>query len=82
MGGNPGWVGGPGGEGKVERKRSGGVSVSTALTSAPHRRFALGRNRSIPTNPAGRVDVGPVNINAVDTKPRDWSTLRDRKSVV
>ena len=44
--------------------------VSTALTLTPYRRCTPERNRSIPTMPAGRTDVGPANVSAVDTSPR------------
>ena len=57
--GYPGADGGP--------KGSGGVGVSMVLTSTPRRRRTPRRNRSIPTISAGRVDVGLVNVSAVDT---------------
>jgi len=41
-----------------------------ALTSTPHRRAHRGKNRRIPTIPAGRIDGGPVDVSAVDTEPR------------
>ena len=40
------------------------------LTLKAYRRCMLERNRSIPTIPAGRTDVGPANVSAVDTGPR------------
>ena len=44
--------------------------VSMVLTSIPHRRCTPKKNRRIPTIPAGRTDVGPANVSAVDTGPR------------
>ncbi|OLO53025.1 hypothetical protein BKH26_03100 [Actinomyces oris] len=44
-----------------------GLGVSMVLTSTPRRRRTPRRNRSIPTISAGRVDVGLVNVSAVDT---------------
>ena len=35
-----------------------------------YRRCTPERNRRIPTIPAGRTDVGPANVSAVDTGPR------------
>ena len=46
------------------------MSVSTALTLTPNRDCTPERNRRIPTIPAGRTDVGPANVSAVDTGPR------------
>ena len=43
--------------------------VSMVLTLKAYRRCTPERNRSIPTIPAGRTDVGPANVSAVDTKP-------------
>ena len=40
------------------------------LTLKAYRRGTPERNRSIPTMPAGRTDVGPANVSAVDTSPR------------
>ena len=40
------------------------------LTLKAYRRCTPERNRSIPTIPAGRTDVGPANVSAVDTGPR------------
>ena len=40
------------------------------LTLKVYRRCAPERNRSIPTIPAGRTDVGPAHVSAVDTGPR------------
>ena len=40
------------------------------LTLKAYRRCTLERNRRIPTIPAGRTDVGPANVSAVDTGPR------------
>ena len=37
------------------------------LTLTAYRRGTLERNRRIPTIPAGRTDVGPANVSAVDT---------------
>ena len=51
-------------------KRPDGLSVSTALTSQAHQRRAPKKNRRIPTISAGRTDVGPANVSAVDTGPR------------
>ena len=67
-GGNPGQAVGPGGEGglKGEAWR---VVVSTVLTSQARRRRTPKRNRRIPTIPAGRTDVVPVDVSAVDTGP-------------
>ena len=53
--------------GQDEGKRSGGASVSTVLTLTPNRDCSPRKNRSIPTIPAGRTDVGPANVSAVDT---------------
>ncbi|OLO70809.1 hypothetical protein BKH20_05045 [Actinomyces oris] len=47
-----------------------GVSVSTALTSALHRRCTPKKNRSIPTIPAGCFDGWIVDVSAVDTGQR------------
>ena len=47
-----------------------GVSVSTALTSTPHRRCTPKISRRIPTIPAGNIDAGHVHVSAVDTGPR------------
>ena len=44
--------------------------VSMVLTLKAYRRHTPGRNRRISTIPAGRTDVGPVNVSAVDTGPR------------
>ena len=44
--------------------------VSMVLTLTPYQRCTPERNRSIPTIPAGRTDVGPANVSAVDTSPR------------
>ncbi|OLO70836.1 hypothetical protein BKH20_05220 [Actinomyces oris] len=44
-----------------------GLGVSMVLTSTPRRRRTPRRNRSIPTISTGRVDVGLVNVSAVDT---------------
>ena len=57
-------------------RRSGGALVSMALTSTPHRRRTRKANRSIPTILAGRIDVGIVDVSAVDTECRAWSTPR------
>ena len=46
------------------------VVVSTVLTSQARRRRTPKRNRRIPTIPAGRTDVGPVDVSAVGTAPR------------
>ena len=46
------------------------MSVSTALTLTPNRDCTPERNRRIPTIPAGRTDVGPAHVSAVDTGPR------------
>ena len=54
----------------LEGKSSGGVSVSTVLTSQAHRRCTPKKNCRIPTIPAGRTDVGPVDVSAVGTAPR------------
>ena len=43
--------------------------VSMVLTLKAYRRHTPGRNRRISTIPAGRTDVGPVNVSAVDTGP-------------
>ena len=51
-------------------KRSGRSLVSTALTSTPHRCCASGRNRRIPTIPAGCFGGRLVHVSAVDTGPR------------
>ena len=40
------------------------------LTSTPLRRRTPKKNRRIPTIPAGHIDVGPVNVSTVDTRPR------------
>ena len=40
------------------------------LTLKAYRRGTPERNRRIPTIPAGRTDVGPANVSAVDTGPR------------
>ena len=40
------------------------------LTLKAYRRGTPKRNRRIPTIPAGRTDVGPANVSAVDTGPR------------
>ena len=53
-----------------------GVSVSTVLTSTPHRRRTPKENRSIPTTLAGRPDAGPVDVSAVDTGLPAGSTPR------
>jgi len=45
------------------------VVVSTVLTSQARRRRTPKRNRRIPTIPAGRTDVVPVDVSAVDTGP-------------
>ncbi|OLO48634.1 hypothetical protein BKH28_08975 [Actinomyces oris] len=50
--------------------------MSMALTSTPHRRRTRKANRSIPTILAGRIDVGIVDVSAVDTECRAWSTPR------
>ena len=50
--------------------RHDGVSVSTALTLTSNRDCTPGRNRRIPTIPAGRTDAGLVDVSAVDTGPR------------
>ena len=57
-------------------RRSGGALVSMALTSTPHRRRARKTNRSIPTILAGCIDVGLVDVSAVGTEWRAWSTPR------
>ena len=44
--------------------------MSMVLTLKAYRRGTPERNRSIPTIPAGRTDVGPANVSAVDTGPR------------
>ena len=44
--------------------------VSMVLTLEAYRRGTPVKNRSIPTIPAGRTDVGPANVSAVDTRPR------------
>ena len=44
--------------------------VSTALTLTRIGTCTPERNRRIPTIPAGRTDVGPANVSAVDTGPR------------
>ena len=54
-------------ESTVSWKMAGGAWVSMVLTSALRRRRTPRRNRSIPTISAGRVDVGLVNVSAVDT---------------
>ena len=41
--------------------------VSMVLTLNPNRDCTPKRNRSIPPIPAGRTDVGPANVSAVDT---------------
>ena len=51
-------------------KRPDGLPVSMVLTLKAYRRCTLERNRSIPTIPAERIDVGPANVSAVDTGPR------------
>ena len=50
--------------------RRDGVSVSTALTSTPHRRCTPKKNRRIPTIPTGRFGGWLVDVSAVDTGPR------------
>ena len=47
-----------------------GVSVSTALTSTPHRRCTPKKNPIIPTIPAGNIGGRLVHVSAVDTGPR------------
>ncbi|OLO78374.1 hypothetical protein BKH15_04070 [Actinomyces oris] len=44
--------------------------VSMVLTLTPNRDCTPVKNRRIPTIPAGRTDVGPANVSAVDTGPR------------
>ena len=44
--------------------------VSMVLTLTPNRDCTPVKNRSIPTIPAGRTDVGPANVSAVDTGSR------------
>ena len=51
-------------------KRSGRSLVSMVLTSQAHRRCASGRNRRIPTIPAGNIGGRIVHVSAVDTGPR------------
>ena len=46
------------------------MRVSMVLTLTPNRDCTPVKNRSIPTIPAGRTDVGPANVSAVDTGPR------------
>ena len=40
------------------------------LTLKAYRRGTLKKSRRISTIPAGRTDVGPANVSAVDTGPR------------
>ena len=40
------------------------------LTLKAYRHGTPERTRRIPTIPAGRSDVGPANVSAVDTGPR------------
>ena len=47
-----------------------GVSVSTALTSTPHRCCTPKISRRIPTIPAGNIGGRLVHVSAVDTGPR------------
>ena len=54
-------------ESTVSWKMAGGAWVSMVLTSTPHWHRMPGRNRSIPTIFARRVDVGLVDVSAVDT---------------
>ena len=44
--------------------------LSMVLTSQANRRCALGRNRRIPTIPAGNIGGRLVHVSAVDTGPR------------
>ena len=44
--------------------------VSMVLTLTPNRDCTPVKNRSIPTIPAGRTDIGPAHVSAVDTGPR------------
>ena len=46
------------------------MSVSRVLTLKARRSRTPKKNRRIPMIPAGNIDVGPVNVNAVDTRPR------------
>ena len=57
-------------EARVGPKGWGVTGVSMMLTSTPLRRRTPKKNRRIPTIPAGNIDVGPVNVSAVDTGPR------------
>ena len=68
--GTRGQAAGPGSEGGAEGMVRDGVSVSTALTSALHRRCTPKKNRSIPTIPAGCFDGRLVHVSAVDTGQR------------
>ena len=52
--------------------------MSMVLASTPHRRRTPRRNRSIPTISTGRVDVGLVDVSAVDTGLPEGPTLRGR----
>ena len=65
----PGQAGGPGGEGGLGARHD-GVWVSMVLTLTPNRDCTPVKNRRIPTIPAGRTDVGPAHVSAVDTGPR------------
>ena len=65
----PGQAGGPGGEGGLGARHD-GVWVSMVLTLTPNQDCTPVKNRRIPTIPAGRTDVGPANVSAVDTGPR------------
>ena len=47
-----------------------------ALTLTPHRCHTPRNNRRIPKIFAGRIDGELVNVSAVDTEPRAWSTPR------
>ena len=56
--------------GQDEGKRSGGASVSTALTLTPNRDCSPRKNRSIPTISAGFLGGRLAHVSAVDTGPR------------
>ena len=55
----------------------GGPTVPMMLTSVPHRRCAPTRNRRIPTFPLGLLDVGLLDVSAVDTGPATYLSCED-----
>ena len=55
----------------------GGPAVSMALTSTLHLRCTPWRNRRIPTFPLGLLDVGLLDVSAVDTGPATYLSCED-----